>query len=61
MVVNYDLPLIHPKAKNNDLPMKHEMQVPEPDCEVYLHRVGKAGRFGRKDKIVILLLDYNID
>ncbi|PWA80584.1 P-loop containing nucleoside triphosphate hydrolases superfamily protein [Artemisia annua] len=36
LVVNYDLPVIH------DFPT-------EPDNEVYLHRIGRAGRFGRKD------------
>ncbi|GFS45692.1 P-loop containing nucleoside triphosphate hydrolases superfamily protein [Actinidia rufa] len=32
---------------NFDLPVKHDFPS-EPDCEVYLHRVGRAGRFGRK-------------
>ncbi|KAK6936955.1 DEAD/DEAH box helicase domain [Dillenia turbinata] len=32
---------------NYDLPVKHDSPN-EPDCEVYLHRVGRAGRFGRK-------------
>jgi superfamily II DNA/RNA helicase len=27
-----------------------EHRQPEPDFEVYLHRVGRAGRFGRKGK-----------
>ncbi|KOM34673.1 hypothetical protein LR48_Vigan02g082300 [Vigna angularis] len=33
------------------IPNKHTASYtrePEPDCEVYLHRVGRAGRFGRK-------------
>lgn len=33
---------------NYDLPMKYGTS--EPDCEVYLHRIGRAGRFGRKGK-----------
>lgn len=35
LVVNFDLPV---KFSNPS----------EPDCEVYLHRIGRAGRFGRK-------------
>lgn len=42
LVVNYDLPVKH------DLPS-------EPDYEVYLHRIGRAGRFGRKGAIFNLL------
>lgn len=40
LVVNYDLPVKH------DLPS-------EPDYEVYLHRIGRAGRFGRKGKFIL--------
>lgn len=32
---------------NFDLPERYG-QRSEPDYEVYLHRVGRAGRFGRK-------------
>ncbi|KAL6337141.1 hypothetical protein AAG906_036455 [Vitis piasezkii] len=32
---------------NYDLPLKYGTQA-EPDYEVYLHRIGRAGRFGRK-------------
>ncbi|KAG0494988.1 hypothetical protein HPP92_005982 [Vanilla planifolia] len=32
---------------NYDLPFKHEYKS-EPDYEVYLHRIGRTGRFGRK-------------
>ncbi|XP_047327612.1 DEAD-box ATP-dependent RNA helicase 38-like [Impatiens glandulifera] len=39
---------------NFDLPINHENQT-EPDCEVYLHRVGRAGRFGRKGAVFNLL------
>ncbi|KAI3978784.1 hypothetical protein MKX01_015959 [Papaver californicum] len=42
VVVNYDLPVIH------DSPS-------EPDFEVYLHRCGRAGRFGRKGAVFNLL------
>ncbi|GKV37622.1 hypothetical protein SLEP1_g45627 [Rubroshorea leprosula] len=37
-----------------DLPVKHDRPT-EPDCEVYLHRVGRAGRFGRKGAVFNLL------
>lgn len=39
---------------NYDLPVKHDART-EPDCEVYLHRVGRAGRFGRKGKFLICI------
>ncbi|KAI3909814.1 hypothetical protein MKW92_004718 [Papaver armeniacum] len=39
VVVNYDLPVIH------DSPS-------EPDFEVYLHRCGRAGRFGHKGEFL---------
>lgn len=39
---------------NYDLPVKHDNQS-EPDYEVYLHRVGRAGRFGRKGAVFNLL------
>eukprot|EP00262_Sarcandra_glabra_P007387 TRINITY_DN2014_c0_g1_i3.p1 TRINITY_DN2014_c0_g1~~TRINITY_DN2014_c0_g1_i3.p1 ORF type:complete len:488 (-),score=96.59 TRINITY_DN2014_c0_g1_i3:309-1772(-) len=42
LVVNYDLPV------KFDSPM-------EPEYEVYLHRIGRAGRFGRKGAIFNLL------
>ncbi|XP_071700612.1 DEAD-box ATP-dependent RNA helicase 38-like [Rutidosis leptorrhynchoides] len=32
---------------NYDLPVRHESPS-EPDYEVYLHRIGRVGRFGRK-------------
>ncbi|KAL5724351.1 RNA helicase [Ranunculus cassubicifolius] len=38
---------------NYDLPVKYELQ--EPDYEVYLHRCGRAGRFGRKGAVFNLL------
>ncbi|KAL4560445.1 hypothetical protein LXL04_032596 [Taraxacum kok-saghyz] len=42
LVVNYDIPVRH------DYPS-------EPDNEVYLHRIGRAGRFGRKGAVFNLL------
>lgn len=41
---------------NYDLPVKYENRS-EPDYEVYLHRVGRAGRFGRKGAVFNLLCD----
>ncbi|CAM8968265.1 unnamed protein product [Rhodiola kirilowii] len=38
---------------NYDLPIKYETR--EPDFEVYLHRIGRAGRFGRKGAIFNLI------
>ncbi|KAL9688667.1 hypothetical protein QQ045_033090 [Rhodiola kirilowii] len=38
---------------NYDLPIKYETR--EPDYEVYLHRIGRAGRFGRKGVIFNLM------
>ncbi|GKA32857.1 DEAD-box ATP-dependent RNA helicase 38, partial [Tanacetum coccineum] len=42
LVVNYDLPIVY------DNPT-------QPDNEVYLHRIGRAGRFGRKGAVFNLL------
>ncbi|KAK4765915.1 hypothetical protein SAY87_007557 [Trapa incisa] len=38
---------------NYDLPVKYETR--EPDYEVYLHRIGRAGRFGRKGAVFNLI------
>ncbi|EXB93970.1 DEAD-box ATP-dependent RNA helicase 38 [Morus notabilis] len=38
---------------NYDLPIKYETH--EPDYEVYLHRIGRAGRFGRKGAVFNLI------
>lgn len=38
---------------NYDLPVRHESPT-EPDHEVYLHRIGRAGRFGRKGNMLPL-------
>ncbi|WCJ26137.1 ATP-dependent RNA helicase DBP5 [Euphorbia peplus] len=43
---------------NFDVPVKFENK--EPDYEVYLHRIGRAGRFGRKG-VVFSLLMYDED
>ncbi|KAL3532014.1 hypothetical protein ACH5RR_005535 [Cinchona calisaya] len=45
LVVNYDLPVRYGDSS-------------EPDYEVYLHRVGRAGRFGRKGAVFNLLCGY---
>lgn len=37
-MVNYDLPI------KNDFPY-------DPDYELYLHRIGRSGRFGRKGEM----------
>ncbi|XP_048573905.1 DEAD-box ATP-dependent RNA helicase 38-like [Triticum urartu] len=42
LVINYDMPI---KYNSRD----------EPDYEVYLHRIGRAGRFGRKGAVFNLL------
>ncbi|KAL6507868.1 DEAD-box ATP-dependent RNA helicase [Orobanche gracilis] len=39
---------------NYDLPVRHDRPT-EPDYEIYLHRVGRAGRFGRKGAVFNLL------
>ncbi|GMH28745.1 hypothetical protein Nepgr_030588 [Nepenthes gracilis] len=41
---------------NYELPTKYYSRT-EPDHEVYLHRVGRAGRFGRKGAVFNLLCD----
>ncbi|KAJ0974007.1 hypothetical protein J5N97_015972 [Dioscorea zingiberensis] len=46
LVVNYDLPVVYESLKRGS---------PEPDCEVYLHRVGRTGRFGRNGAVFNLL------
>ncbi|KAK1396785.1 DEAD-box ATP-dependent RNA helicase 38-like [Heracleum sosnowskyi] len=45
LVVNYDLPLQYDPSNKKR----------EPDYEVYLHRIGRAGRFGRKGAVFNLL------
>ncbi|XP_073044345.1 DEAD-box ATP-dependent RNA helicase 38 [Primulina eburnea] len=45
---------------NFDLPVKYD-RPSEPDYEVYLHRVGRAGRFGRKGAVFNLLLNHRDD
>ncbi|XP_022899578.1 DEAD-box ATP-dependent RNA helicase 38 isoform X2 [Olea europaea var. sylvestris] len=41
---------------NFNLPVRYD-NPSEPDYEVYLHRVGRAGRFGRKGAVFNLLCD----
>ncbi|KAL5716089.1 RNA helicase [Ranunculus cassubicifolius] len=43
---------------NYDLPVKYDSPG-EPDYEVYLHRCGRAGRFGRKGAVFNLLCQDN--
>ncbi|XP_022144714.1 DEAD-box ATP-dependent RNA helicase 38 [Momordica charantia] len=52
LVINYDLPL---KYETPSESMKYRSSQPEPDNEVYLHRIGRAGRFGRKGAVFNLL------
>ncbi|KAF1860282.1 hypothetical protein Lal_00037620 [Lupinus albus] len=47
LVINYDLPVKHTPEYNT--------REREPDYEVYLHRVGRAGRFGRKGAVFNLI------
>ncbi|XP_023644292.1 DEAD-box ATP-dependent RNA helicase 38-like [Capsella rubella] len=47
LVVNYNLPCTY--------------NTEEPNYEVYLHRVGRAGRFGGKGAVFNLLLDDGWD
>ncbi|KAI3885371.1 hypothetical protein MKX03_035894 [Papaver bracteatum] len=46
LVINYDLPTQYDRLKHNPS---------EPHYEVYLHRCGRAGRFGRKGAVLNLL------
>ncbi|KAJ0974136.1 hypothetical protein J5N97_016101 [Dioscorea zingiberensis] len=46
LVINFDLPVVYESLKRGS---------PEPDCEVYLHRVGRTGRFGRNGAVFNLL------
>ncbi|GAU41913.1 hypothetical protein TSUD_25550 [Trifolium subterraneum] len=48
LVINYDLPLKYAAGYNRGREL-------EPDFEVYLHRVGRAGRFGRKGAVFNLI------
>ena len=44
LVVNYDLPVVYDNQTHYQT---------QPDNEVYLHRIGRAGRFGRKGMFLI--------
>ncbi|XP_061337686.1 DEAD-box ATP-dependent RNA helicase 38 [Gastrolobium bilobum] len=48
LVINYDLPVKYTAEYTRE---------PEPDYEIYLHRVGRAGRFGRKGAVFNLICD----
>ncbi|KAL6138472.1 hypothetical protein ACLB2K_063754 [Fragaria x ananassa] len=50
-VVNYDLPVKYSAGPRS--------QPSEPDYEVYLHRIGRAGRFGRKGAVFNLICNDN--
>lgn len=41
---------------NYDLPVKHK-NPSEPDYEVYLHRIGRAGRYGRKGAFFTFVME----
>ncbi|KAK1400887.1 hypothetical protein POM88_000492 [Heracleum sosnowskyi] len=45
----FDQPLVN-LVVNYDLPLQYDLSYRkrDPDFEVYLHRIGRAGRFGRK-------------
>ena len=44
---------------NYNMPTKYE--TGEPDYEVYLHRVGRAGRFGRKGELPFFSVTIKLD
>ncbi|CAK9311524.1 unnamed protein product [Citrullus colocynthis] len=53
LVINYDLPL---KYESSPQATKYRSSsLSEPNYEVYLHRIGRAGRFGRKGAVFNLL------
>ncbi|XP_038876100.1 DEAD-box ATP-dependent RNA helicase 38-like [Benincasa hispida] len=53
LVINYDLPL---KYESSSQATKYRSSsLSEPNYEVYLHRIGRAGRFGRKGAVFNLL------
>uniref|UniRef100_A0A1I7UYT2 RNA helicase n=1 Tax=Caenorhabditis tropicalis TaxID=1561998 RepID=A0A1I7UYT2_9PELO len=52
VVINYDLPI---KYNDQGSPMVVDGYT-QPDCETYLHRIGRTGRFG-KTGIAINLID----
>lgn len=53
LVINYDLPL---KYESSSQTTKYRFSSSaDPNYEVYLHRIGRAGRFGRKGAVFNLL------
>jgi len=48
MVINYDMPQVRDRSTG----------AVGPDCEAYLHRIGRTGRFGRKGTAINLVQDH---
>lgn len=48
LVVNYDMPVAHPSEDERDKTFL-------PDCETYLHRIGRTGRFGKMGLAINLI------
>ncbi|ERN13779.1 DEAD-box ATP-dependent RNA helicase 38 [Amborella trichopoda] len=48
LVVNFDLPI---KYQHPDPQNPRQRRRTEPDYEAYIHRIGRAGRFGRKGAV----------
>ena len=46
LVLNFEFPLIYDDRQDNFLP--------KPDYDTYLHRIGRAGRFGRTGHTYVL-------
>ncbi|CAN1770441.1 DEAD-box ATP-dependent RNA helicase 38 [Linum perenne] len=55
LVINFDLPIKY----DNSEPRPIRRGPPEPHFEVYLHRIGRAGRFGRKGAVFNLIMNDN--
>ncbi|CAN0926239.1 DEAD-box ATP-dependent RNA helicase 38 [Linum grandiflorum] len=52
LVINYDLPIKYDNSETRP----SRGSPPEPHFEVYLHRIGRAGRFGRKGAVFNLIM-----
>ncbi|CAN1812996.1 DEAD-box ATP-dependent RNA helicase 38 [Linum perenne] len=55
LVINFDLPIKY----DNSEPRPIRRGPLEPHFEVYLHRIGRAGRFGRKGAVFNLIMNDN--
>ncbi|CAB3404305.1 unnamed protein product [Caenorhabditis bovis] len=55
VVINYDLPIKHDA---NDKPVVVNGVI-QPDCETYLHRIGRTGRFGKSGIAINLISGEN--